>query len=166
MCLVEFWGGCPFFKFLQDGHAVNADIYAQQLQQVYDVLKAHYQAFVNWICTLLQHDDVSVDTDQCDQVQNLENLRSWKCYIHISTVQSFHNQNTIFSEPWLISCMNESSTLWMRLKMDAGHFLPVKQSNSISRELSFWHNDDNRQYNIMGYILMNKHFSYVICLNY
>lgn len=55
------------FEFVSDGHAVNIDLYAQQMQQVYDTLKAHYLALGNQRHALLQYD--KCPSTHCDQVK-------------------------------------------------------------------------------------------------
>lgn len=90
---------------------------------------------------------------------SIRNLKVWKCCLNLLTVvQSSHHQIT-FSVPWLISCADGDSKTWMKLKTGVGRFVSLNQS---SVESSFKHNDGNRWQNMMGHILMNKHFSYVI----
>jgi histone-lysine N-methyltransferase SETMAR len=49
--------GVLHFELVPHGRAVNAELYTQQLDCVYEVLKSRYPALVNRRCALLQHDN-------------------------------------------------------------------------------------------------------------
>lgn len=50
------------FESVPYSHVVNVDLYAQQLQCIYNTLKTHYPALVNWRHTLLQNDNDPANT--------------------------------------------------------------------------------------------------------
>ncbi|XP_029644328.1 uncharacterized protein LOC115218577 [Octopus sinensis] len=64
--------GCIALRFVPDIHAVNAYIWTQQQQQVYDALKACYLRLVNGRCALLQHENVPADTANVTKCKLLE----------------------------------------------------------------------------------------------
>lgn len=95
-----------------DGYNVNADIYAQQLQQEYDAFKAHYLTLVNWKCALLQHDNVPAQTANVtkhrpEELEGMEVLQ-WPAYRPNLVISDCH-----LFEPWLISCTDGYSIMWM-----------------------------------------------------
>lgn len=57
LCVWWNFEGVVHFEFVPHGRAVDADLYSQQLERVYDVLKARYPALVNRQRALLQHDN-------------------------------------------------------------------------------------------------------------
>lgn len=57
LCVWWNYEGILHFELLPDGLAVNAQLYSEQLQRVYDILKARYPALVNRKRALLQHDN-------------------------------------------------------------------------------------------------------------
>lgn len=51
-----------YFELVSDDHAVNVDLYAQQLQRVYNALKVCYPTLANERCILLQHENTPTHT--------------------------------------------------------------------------------------------------------
>lgn len=153
VCLLQFCEG----ELVPDCHAMNTDLYAQQLQWVYDTLKACYLALVNQRHTLLQVDNAPAHTT------NLTKHKLMEQEVQPQPAYSLHQQITNMAHFLCGLKFNNVD------KVENGYreiFLPLSQLNGISMELSFWHSDGNRQLNRMGYILMKKLFLFVICLNY
>ncbi|XP_014768565.1 histone-lysine N-methyltransferase SETMAR-like [Octopus bimaculoides] len=69
------------FDLVPDGHPVNARLYAQQPQQVYDALKDRYPILINQRSALLQYDNASACTVNVTR-RKLEELEGLEVLLH------------------------------------------------------------------------------------
>ena len=90
VCLVEFWR-CDSLEFVPNGNVVDADLYSQQLEQVYEILKRRCPALVKWNRILLQQDNVRLHTarttmTKIQKLGGMELLQPWSCAFRLSSV--------------------------------------------------------------------------------
>lgn len=69
--------GVVHFELIKDGRAVNGDLYSQQLDRVYEVLKCRYPGLINR--KLLQHDNAPAHRARLtqDKIRDVERDRSF-----------------------------------------------------------------------------------------
>lgn len=91
------------FQRASDGQSVKADLYAKQLQRVYNVLNVRYTAVANRICAFLQQDNAPAHTK--GKLEELEMLEM------LPRVQTSQHQITTSFEPCLISRTDGGSTV-------------------------------------------------------
>lgn len=79
--LCVWWNvdGVVHFELIPDGRAVNAELYTEQLERVYNVLKQRYPTLIHQKRALLQHDNASahranLTKEKLDELDGIEVL--------------------------------------------------------------------------------------------
>lgn len=115
------------FELVSDDHDVNADIYVQLLQRVFDDLKANYPVLFNRNCAFLQHDNTLAHTANMTQHKHeeLETL-----------LQHTHNPDFALLDDHIFRSMDNVLRGWILRNMDEVKneyrvFLHLKKLKSI-----------------------------------
>ena len=99
------------WEFVPNGHAVDADLYSQQLERVHRILRRRYPALINRNRVLLQQDNARPHTARTIMAK----FRNWEesnCYHTQHTSLILRLQIIICFNPWPLSCVQEISKYW------------------------------------------------------
>lgn len=120
--------GLFHFVLFLDGHSVDANLYAQQMQRLFDGLIVRYLTLVKRRLSLLRHSNAPTCSINVSKYkpEGSEMLPRPAYSLNFSPLD-YHLFRTM-----LISCSDRGSTVWMRLKTDAGWFFPLNQPSAIT----------------------------------
>ena len=76
--LCTWWNidGIIYFGFVPNGRAVDAELYSEQIERVYEILRLKYPALVNRKLVLYQHDDAPAHRARLtrDKIRTLDGI--------------------------------------------------------------------------------------------
>ena len=101
MCVLWNFEGVIHWEFVPNGHAVDVDLYSQQLERVHEILRRRYPALFDRNRVLLQQDNMRTTMTKIQELEGIELL-----HIH-HTVLILHLQIAICFDPWPISCVKK-----------------------------------------------------------
>ena len=107
VCLVEFWR-CDSLGVCSKWGAVDADLYYQQLEWVYEILRRRYPALLKRNRVLLRLDNAGSRTARIIMTK-FRNREESNCYHTQHTALILHLEITICFDPCPISCVKEIS---------------------------------------------------------
>ena len=114
------------WEFVPNGHAVDAELYSQQLERVHEILRRRCPALVNRIWVLLQQDNARPHTARTTMTK-IEELGGIDLPQHPAYSHDLAPSDIICFNPWSISCVEEISKtlkLWKLVSPNSLHQKP------------------------------------------
>ena len=106
MCVWRNFESVILWEIVPNGCAADADLYSQQVEQLYEIFRSIYPALFNRNRVLLQQDNTRLHIARTTMTKIWE-LRGIGLLPHPHTALILCLQITICSDPWPISCVKE-----------------------------------------------------------